>query len=106
MWDWKQLFGSTSTRKASALETAFLAQSKAIADVMKRQQDLIAKQQETLDRIVTAKYDRPIATPATPVPSDPMPEWALNDQGDVTPEAIAAITAESDADFLKAAGVQ
>lgn len=106
MWDWKRLFSATSTpRKPSALETAFLAQSKVIADVMKRQQDLIAQQQATLDRIVTAKYDRPISLPAQVIPSDKMPDWAMNDQGDVV-DPIQALSVDSDAEFLSAVGAQ
>lgn len=97
-------------KKSKPLEAAFLAQSKVLADVMKRQQDLIELQQNTLDRIVTAKYDRPIGLTPQPVPSDAMPAWAMNDQGDVRPDeleaGIQAITAEADSDFLKAVGAQ
>ena len=106
----KQFFITSTPRKPSALETAFLAQSKAIADVMKRQQDLIAQQQSTLDRIVTAKYDRPIALPAQVIPSDRMPDWAMTDQGDVLePDfaaAIRSIAVESDSEFMSAVGAR
>lgn len=110
MWDWRKLFSSIGTRpKQSALETAFLSQSKAIERIMAKQQDLLAQQQATLDRIVTAKYDRPVRA-AQPMPSDSIPEWGLNDQGDVRPDefqaGIQAITAESDSDFLNAVGAQ
>lgn len=111
MWDWRKLFLSTATpQKPSALETAFLSQSKAIERLMAKQQDLITQQQATLDRIVTAKYDRPIGLTPQPVASDSMPEWGMNDQGDVRPDdfqgVMQAISLESDEDFLKAVGAQ
>lgn len=76
---------------------------------MKQQQALIAQQQGTLDRIVTARYDRPY-TPAQKLPSDSLSPWALNDQGDVRPDEIEAglsnLGVDSDEEFLKAVGAQ
>ena len=106
MWDWKRLFSSTSKpHKPSALETAFLQQSKALADVMKRQQETIDKLQSTLDRIVAAKYDRPISAPVVHQPNPTMPESYMSDQGDVEgPDVASLLTVESDAEFLKQVG--
>lgn len=108
MWDWKKLFSITSKpHKQSAIETAFLVQSKAMAEVMKRQADTIDLLRDTLDRIVTAKYDRPIAQTIKDQEYVPMPMFALNDQDDPSIEAgLAALTTESDEEFLAAAGVR
>jgi len=84
MWDWIRHFSFTHTpQMPTALESAFLAQSAVISDVMKRQQDTIDKMQATLDRIVTAQYDRPITPPAQVIPADSIPDWVLNQQSDV-----------------------
>lgn len=113
MWDWRKLFGITPRQcRRDAFEEAFLrqaqAQTQTLADLMKGQQDLLRQQQETLDRIVTARYDRPIAVAAQQTVSDPMPDWALNDQGDVRPSeieaGIRAIAVDSDEEFLSAVG--
>ena len=106
MWDWRKYFGTTATQpqptKPGPLEAAFLEQSKVIASILKRQQDFIAQQQETLDRIVTAKYDRPVA-PSIPHIPDQMSSWGLSDQGETRePDLFAALDAETDAEFLKA----
>lgn len=77
---------------------------------MAKQQELIAQQQATLDRIVTAKYDRPISQPIQALTPDNMPDWAMNDQGDVADPSflagIQALTADSDAEFLQAVGAK
>lgn len=105
MWDWKRLFNIT--RKPPAIETVFLAQSRALAEVMKRQADTIDRMQETLDRIVTAKYDRPVVPMIEKQESANMPLFALNDQDDPSIEAgIASLTVDSDAEFLATVGVQ
>lgn len=111
MWESiKQFFTTASQSKPSVLETAFLSQSKAIEKIMAKQQELIVQQQNTLDRIVTSKFDRPIALPAQTLAPDSMPDWAMNDQGDVRPDemqaAINSLTIDSDAEFLKAVGAQ
>lgn len=100
---WQKLFGTTNTpRKPDALEVAFLSQSKAIEKIMAKQQELIAQQQATLDRIVTARYDRPVERTIHQVVPDQMPLWGLNDQGDVDPigTGIQNLHVESDAEFL------
>jgi hypothetical protein len=99
-------------QQPSALESLCLAQQQSIAATLQQQQDLLAQQQATLDRIVTARYDRPIALPAQQLPADAMSDWALNDQSDVRPAeidaeikaGIEALTVESDAEFLAAVG--
>lgn len=70
---------------------------------MKRQQDTIDKLGATLDRIVTAKYDRPF-TAVEKEPNEPMPQGFIHDQAEIPIEA--ALTIESDADFIKAVNVQ
>jgi hypothetical protein len=86
-------------QRRDAVETAFIAQSKALTEI-------IRQQQATLDRIVTAQYDRPIERIVHPVEDNRMSSWALNDQGDVRPDPIAKgienLHAESDTDFLGA----
>jgi hypothetical protein len=89
------------------METAFLAMVKANAEVMKRQQNTIDRLQETLDRIVTAKYDRPVmSAPQRHVPEQ-MPDFMLSDQGDGEGprlDVAAALTTEKDSDFLEMVG--
>lgn len=96
---WQRLFGRTPTQRRDAVETAFIAQSKAIVEIVKQQQ-------ATLDRIVTAQYDRPIERIVHPLSDNSMPAWALNDQTDVRPDPIAAGIAnlheDSDEAFLGA----
>lgn len=110
MWDWIGRWLGTrrqSTLGKTGLEAAFLAQQKLIEAVVAGQRELIAQQQATLDRIVTARYDRPLERVVQPVASEPMPAWAMSDQGDVRPDeigaGIAALHVDSDADFLEAA---
>jgi hypothetical protein len=80
---WTRLFGSTAT---SASNTAL----EALCELMKGQQKLLAQQQETLDRIVTARYDRPLERSRATAPTEPLPSWAMNDQGDSRPDPEAA----------------
>lgn len=95
MLDWLRRLIGTRMPQPSALETAFLAQSQALID-------LAHKQQETLDRIVAARFDRPYATHTPQEPNATMPEYMLNDQTSV----VASLTLESDDEFLKTVGVQ
>ena len=99
MWDF--LKRSQATVTPSPIETAFLQQSKAIERIMAKQQELIAQQQSTLDRIVTAKYDRPIEKFVAPTQSA-FPQFGLHDQSEVRPD----IEADSDAAFLESVGVK
>lgn len=118
MWEWIRRWRITGTRsprrgalsEESALLSAFRGQQKLIESVVTAQQQLIAQQQATLDRIVTARYDRPLERVVHPVQAEPMPAWAMSDQGDVEPATkdpigagIAALSVENDADFLEAA---
>lgn len=105
MWDF--LKRSHTTPQQSALETAFLQQSTALVELAKGQQATIRDQQATLDRIVTARYDRPIERVA-PRANEQMPIWGLTDQGEVREsdplvKMVNAIGVESDEEFLKAA---
>lgn len=63
------------------------------------------RMQATLDKIVTAQYDRPMVQQAPP-PADPMPQGMLWDQADVRPESeiergINALNVGSDEEFLR-----
>lgn len=89
----RRLIGTDKPSQSSALESAFLEQSRALIELAKRQQ-------ETLDRIVTARYDRPFAPVIHPQPNATMPDYMLDDQNTLN----AALTAESDSEFLKAVG--
>lgn len=102
-----------SQREASPLEQAFLAQQKLLEQVVLRQQAMLEQQQATLDRIVTARYDRPLERVIHPAPDNSMPDWAMSDQGEVRPAGpvaaageigagLAALHVESDAEFLEA----
>ena len=57
-----------------------------LAEIIKRQQDTIDRMQATLDRIVTARYDRPLERSSAPTVTESMPPWAMNDQGDSRPD--------------------
>lgn len=104
MWAFRRLFNSTA--KPHPLEGIVASQAKAIEKVMADQQKLIAKMQETIDRVVKTNYEKPIERIVHPVAVEQMPLWAMNDQGDVRPDSIEAgiqnLTAESDSDFLGA----
>jgi hypothetical protein len=89
----RRLIGTDKQPQSSALETAFLEQSRALVEICR-------KQQETLDRIVTARYDRPFQPKIEERPNPTMPEYMLDDQGAIG----AAIMAESDEEFLKVVG--
>lgn len=106
----KQSNTTRKRRKFDVLEALAVSQSKAIERIMVQQQELIAQQQATLDRIVTAQYDRPIERIVHPVSTDTMPEWGMNDQSSSVPSEIesglAAMTVDSDAEFLAAVGVE
>lgn len=88
----RRLIGTAKPSPSSALETAFLEQSRALIELAK-------SQQETLDRIVTARYDRPFQPKIEARPNATMPEYMLDDQN-----IGAALTAESDSEFLKMVG--
>jgi hypothetical protein len=94
----------------TALEALAARQQAAIERMLNQQQEQIARQQATIDRVVTAHYDRPLERVVHPVAADPMPDWALNDQGDVRPDEIEAglkaLAAESYEVFLRAVGAQ
>ena len=108
MWDWlKRLFSTNASPKQDGLLALLLAQQKLIEQTVLKQQDVIAQQQTTLDRIVTARYDRPVERVVHPIAADPLPGWAMNDQGDVRPSdpigaGIGALHVDSDEEFLKA----
>lgn len=114
MWAWIEHWRSTRPRQQSTLETAFLEGQRALIEMARAQQQQLARQQETLDRIVGARFDRPIERTIHPQPGDGMPEWAMNDQGDVRPEAgtgpigagLANLHAESDEEFMAAVGAE
>lgn len=57
-----------------------------LAEIIKRQQDTIDRMQATLDKIVTARYDRPLERNSAPTVTESMPQWAMNDQGDSRPD--------------------
>lgn len=84
----------------SALETAFLQQSKALVDLAKGQQATIREMQETIDRVVATRYDRAVEKVAPPAQAV-FPGFEP-DQGEVRP----ALEAESDAEFLESVGVK
>jgi hypothetical protein len=90
----RRLIGTDKPSPSSALETAFLEQSRALVEICRQQH-------ETLDRIVTARYDRPFAPKIDPQPNATMPDYMLDDQ---SATIGAAITAETDAEFLKMVG--
>lgn len=88
MWGFKRQSSTTptpqpSTPRRDLLEKAFIDQSKALVEVIKQQQ-------ATLDRIVMAKYDRPVERAQAPQVSEQMPLWGMNDQGDSRPDPEAA----------------
>lgn len=89
---WIKRFWSTATRSRTArpkstqeesITAAYIRQNRALVDLLKRQQ-------ETLDRIVAAKFDRPITPPGEQI-DNAMPSTMLND----------VLFAESDAEFLE-----
>lgn len=108
--------------KQNELLSAFIEQSRLISDIARqfvgtqtqpnplipvvdKLQAVIEAQQATLDRIVTAKYDKPIERVVHPVQSEQLPMFAMNDQGDVRPDdpiktGIENLHVESDAAFL------
>jgi len=79
-----------------------------LLEIIKRQQDTIDAMQATLDKIVTARYDRPIERSAPPTVTEQMPLWAMNDQGDVRPDPnsqeieqqLSRIATASDAEWV------
>lgn len=78
-----------------------MKQSEMIAALL----EVVRRQQDTLDRIVGAQYDRPIVRTVHPIVSDQMPQWGLNDQGDsAQPDPIASgignLHVDSDEAFL------
>lgn len=78
-----------------------------IAEQFRVLSDLCRRQQETLDRIVAAKFDKPFL-PAQPAnaANPTMPDYMLQDQPMSAESDLAgALTVESDADFLEAVGV-
>ncbi|HEY2859016.1 MAG TPA: hypothetical protein VGJ21_11410 [Terracidiphilus sp.] len=103
MWEWIRRFSSTQTSQG---DPALLT----LCELAKGQQKLIAQQQETLDRIVAARYDRPLERVTNPPAAEQMPSWGMNDQGDVRPDATAAalgnLGEESDAAWIETASVQ
>lgn len=90
----RRLIGTDKPSPSSALETAFLEQSRALVELSRQQQ-------ATLDRIVTARYDRPFQPKIEPIAPATMPEFMLDDQSSTL---SAALTAESDSEFLKMVG--
>ena len=87
---WIQRWFGTPT--PSVTEQVLLEQTRALAELCHRQQ-------ETLDRIVGARFDRPV-TPALPQIDNAPPDGLMNDQE--LPLA-AALTVESDEAFIQAA---
>lgn len=109
MWDWIKRFRRTETRvQPQPLEAAFLLLAKSQAEIVKKLQQTVDKQHETLDRIVMAKYDRPFAVNTPEVKGEQMPLWGLNDQGEVREDILESLSMESDADFINRAskGIQ
>lgn len=97
---WSKLFGAT--QRQSPIETAFLQQSKALADTQKNLLKIIEQQQQTLDRIVNAKYDPPVFKPQE-IANPQMPLFAMNDQDT---GYMPALDADSDKAFLESVGVK
>lgn len=109
--------------KSNELLTAYIEQSKLmgemvrthlasmkpgdspLVEVVRQQQETINKMQETLDRIVTAKFDRPVFVPQKHE-ADLPPQGMLFDQYDPISAGIENLTAESDAAFLNAVGAK
>lgn len=67
-----------------SITSAYIKQSRQLVE-------LLTRQQETLDRIVAAKFDRPIAAQMEPVKADKPPDSMLFD----------TLFVESDAEFLE-----
>lgn len=108
--------------KTNELLSAYIEQSRMIADLLKANlavqaganplvpvvanlQATIDKMQATLDRVVTAHYDRPIERTVQTLPNNQMGLFALNDQGDGAEDferIAAALDEPSDRKFLEA----
>jgi hypothetical protein len=107
MWAWMKRFAGT--RQRPALEEALLAQQKLIERMAEGQREIISQQQATLDRIVTARFERPLERTVHDLPDNALPEWGMTDQSEVRPPAsgigrgIEALHVDRDADFLEAA---
>lgn len=96
MWDWSKRFNSTDTSELTELRKENRAMRLDLARALKVSQDLALKQQESLDRVITAKFDVPVTTPrayAQPLRSA-MPMEHMSDVLNIEDdgEFIAAVT--------------
>lgn len=99
MWAFLRRLSATSKpQQSSAIEQLALAQSKALIE-------LCQQQQQTLDRIVAAKYDRPFQAPLVPQPNPTMPDFMMTDQTDTSPLS-AVLSVDSDQEFIDRMSVQ
>lgn len=60
MWDWRKPFASTDTSELQELRKENREMRKVLQAALKVSQDLSLKQQESLDRVISAKFDTPV----------------------------------------------
>lgn len=63
MWDWKKLFNSTDTSELQELRKENRAMRLEMGRALKQSQELALKQQESLDRVITSKFDVAVLAP-------------------------------------------
>lgn len=96
MWAWIKQFLSTDTPSSSTAASKPLTQEESITQAYIKQNrqlvTLLQKQQDTLDRIVAARYDRAVTAPIEQIDNRP-PDAMLFD----------VLGCESDAEFMEKA---
>jgi hypothetical protein len=65
MWDWTKRFSSTDTSELQELRKENRAMRLDLARALKVSQELAVKQQESLDRVITSKFDVAVTSPRT-----------------------------------------
>jgi|SRR6185437_14926644 len=76
-----------------------------LAEVVKRQADQIDSLQATLDRVVAAKFDRPIERVIHTPADNQLPLFMTSDQGDGAEDierVMGLVNAENDSEFIAA----